>query len=261
MTTESSARPAYFAALPQAGHYAPAEEARGWWRHDSLLGRALVALVGRELGRIQGEPGLVPARLTVDLHGMAPFAPLRIETRTVRQSRRLKLAEATLFVGETEYARASCQFLRPGAPPDHASPLSAPWTAPHPDCLPAGSPRINRLSDVRLIAGDLGTHFPRRCWMRELQDIVAGETPNAWEVLVAQIDFASPWAHSGQQSEYINTDVNCHIHRLPVGEWIGFEATSHEASQGIAVGHCRLHDLEGALGHVSTTAISMKRRH
>lgn len=258
MTAEPTSRSAYFTI--EAGLYNPTEHARGWWRHDSLLGRAIVAAIGRELGRAQGEPELIPARMTIDLHGMAPFAPVRIETRTVRQSRRLKLAEAVLFVGDTEFARASCQFLRPGAPPEHAAPGPAPWSVPHPDALLAGSRRINRLSDVRLIAGDMGSPLPRMCWMRELQDIVLGETPSPWEVIAGQADFGSPWAHSGQQSEYINTDVTTHIHRLPVSEWIGFEATGHEASQGIAVGHCRLHDLRGPIGHVATTAVAMKRR-
>ena len=253
-----SPRPGYF--TDEGDHYAPTDHARGWWRPDSLLGRAVVGLVGREIGRAQGEPGLVPARFTIDLHGMPPFAPLRIETRTLRRSGRLKLAEAVMFSGEGEYARATCLFLKPSTPAEIAAPCPPPWQAPHPDTFPNEPGIVDRYSEMRVIRGEMGSAGPRECWMRERQDVIVGETDDAWTMLSSQMDFGSPWAHAGIEAQHINADVTCQVHRLPVGEWIGFEAIGRESSGGIAVGTCRIHDLEGPLGYISTTAIAMKRR-
>jgi hypothetical protein len=96
--------------------------------------------------------------------------------------------------------------------------------------------------------------------MRERQDVIVGETDDPWTMLSSQMDFGSPWAHAGIEAQHINADVTCQVHRLPVGEWIGFEAIGRESSDGIAVGTCRIHDLEGPLGYISTTAVAMKRR-
>lgn len=240
--------------------FAPNPSARGWWVENSLQGRAIVALLGRTLDREHGEPGLLPARLTVDMHSMAPFAPVRIETREVRSGRRLRLAEAVLLVDGREYARATCQFLRPGEPPDHAAYSPPAWGAPPPEAIPSHPVRETDLSEFKNIAGRMGSPYPRQIWLRERHAIVTGEEPSPWDRLAACADFASPWAHSGDKVGYINTDISTMIHRLPEGEWIGFEATGHEASHGIAVGHCRLHDPRGAFGFATATAAAMQRR-
>jgi hypothetical protein len=74
-------------------------------------------------------------------------------------------------------------------------------------------------------------------------------------------DYVSPYAHASDTGiHYMNTDVTLHLHRPPEGERVGFQSTGHEASQGIAVGHCRLHDLAGPIGFVSCTALANERR-
>src|SRR5271166_7039418 len=55
---------------------------------------------------------------------------------------------------------------------------------------------------------------------------------------------------------YINGDVTVGLSRLPLGEWIGVQADSHWASDGVAVGTATLFDESGAFGSGMTTAIS-----
>jgi hypothetical protein len=69
-------------------------------------------------------------------------------------------------------------------------------------------------------------------------------------------DFASPFAHSGDQGlAWINTDITLYLSRLPVTEWIGFEVVNHQAAMGVAVGECWLHDEVGSIGWACVAAL------
>lgn len=251
-------RKAFFAADGNA--FVPNEVCRGFWQHDSLHGRAMVGLLGREVVRREAREGVIPVRMTVDLFRMAPFAPVTVETRMLRSGGKLGLAEAILLSGGIEYARATCQFLAPTDPPKEDAWSPGPWDAPHPDAIPDAG-RGSHLSEDRMIEGSWGSPWPRRVWTREKCDLIEGEALTAWTRLALAADFASPWAHSVPAGiRYINTDISTSIHRLPVGEWLGFEVTGHDASQGIAVGHCRIHDVEGPIGFITASALAMRRR-
>ena len=54
---------------------------------------------------------------------------------------------------------------------------------------------------------------------------------------------------------YINGDLTVGLSRLPVGEWIGVQADSHWAEDGVAVGTATLFDRRGAFGSGMTTAV------
>ena len=39
-----------------------------------------------------------------------------------------------------------------------------------------------------------------------------------------------------------------YLHRLPVGEWLGFEVASHLSANGLAVGEAKMYDVNGGVG-------------
>ena len=245
----------------QGDSFVPLETARGYWSHNSMHGRAIIGILGQVLDVRHGGAELLPARLTVDMHRLAPFRPLTIETRVLRDGGRLRLAEAAMVIDGTEYARASCQFLRPGVSPDKPRWSGGRWDAPHPDTLPSLPPGKGvNIFEWKNVAGRMGSPLPRQMWMRELHDLIEDVPLSPWARLVAGADFASPWAHGVPYDPgYINTDLTVQIHRLPEGEWIGYETIGHEASSGIAVGQCRLHDVTGPIGFASATALHNPR--
>ncbi|HEY6870833.1 MAG TPA: acyl-CoA thioesterase domain-containing protein [Novosphingobium sp.] len=243
--------------------FMPRELARGYWRHDMLHARPMVGLLGQELERRHGDPELMPARLGVDLFRTPPFGPVTVATRLVHGGGRLRLTEADLIIDGQVCARAQCQFLRVTEPPAGAVWSPPPWDVPPPEALATRTDGEHRqMAELRPIRGDFrGADCARQIWTRECFDIVADQplTPFARVALAA--DFSSAWSNMGERGpEYMNTDVVVHLHRLPRGDWLGFEVTGNEASQGIAVGHCRLHDRAGAIGFVATTALSNERR-
>jgi acyl-CoA thioesterase len=107
----------------------------------------------------------------------------------------------------------------------------------------------------------MGTLGQRRLWMREVRELIGGEplTPFARCALAA--DFASPFANAGEKGlQYINSDATLYLHRLPVSEWIGFEVAGHGATEGVAIGDCRIYDVVGPIGTASVAALAQQRR-
>lgn len=247
--------------LREDDRYLPTEASRGYWTPDSLNGRLVVGLTGFEIERVHGDPDWLPARLTVDMYRLPTMAPIEVTTRVVRAGGRLKLIEADFLSDGQPMARASCQFLRRTAPPQGTYWPTPGWQAPPPEQA-APWPESKGHWDMRAIdGGGVGTPWPRRVWLREIRDLVAGFPLTPFARAAAIADFSSPLANSGEGAiDYINTDVTLYLSRLPIGEWIGAEASFHQNADGIAHGVCWLHDERGPIGSSSTAGIVQTRR-
>jgi hypothetical protein len=238
--------------------FVPTAIAQGTWAEDSLHGRAVVGLLGFEIERRLGEPGFLPARLTVDLYRMPPSAPLEIRTRLLRDGRRIRLAEAEVFAAGVSCARALGLFLRMGDPSVRPVWSRGRGNAPPPSEAPASHQHwtIGGVWDFRPVSGFDGAG-PRSAWMRELREMVGGHPHTPFSRVAAAADVASPFAHAHGNSglDYINSDLTIYLHRLPAGEWVGVEAAEHGAAEGVAAGACFLHDEVGPIGLVACAAL------
>jgi len=183
-------------------------------------------------------------------------------TRVVRGGRRIKVIDGELMSGGKSVGRGTCQFLlrsenAPGvtwSPPD--------WNVPKPDALPEPPPGQfgERMWKMRNIGDPFdGKARTRRAWMSEIRELVAGSPLTPFTRVAVAADFTSPLANRSETGlGYINTDVTVYLHRLPVGEWLGFEAIN-QASDGVAIGESFLYDVEGAIGSVSCAALRQSR--
>jgi hypothetical protein len=243
--------------------YVPQPACRGPWNPNSLHGRVVIGLIGFELERLHGGEEWMPVRLTVDMYRLADFAQITAVTRVVRGGRRIKIVDCELLSGGKSVARGTCQFLlrsenAPGktwSPPD--------WNAPKPEDLP--SPPTGQFGErmwkMRNVSDWFSTNGARRgAWLAEIRELVEGEPLTPFTRVALAADFTSPLANRSENSlGYINTDVNVYLHRLPVGEWIGFEKINHQASDGVAIGECFLYDVDGAIGSASCAALRQER--
>lgn len=243
--------------------YIPGPACRGPWNPNSLHGRVIAGLIGFELERLHGGTEWMPVRLTVDMYRLPDFSPITAATRVVRGGKRLRIVDCELVSGGASVARGTCQFLvrsenAPGvtwSPPD--------WNAAKPDELPPPPQGQfgERMWKMRNITGPFdGSVKQRRAWLSEIRELVEGFPLTPFQRVAVAADFASPLANRSDAGlGYINTDVTVYLHRLPMGEWIGFETANHHATDGIAIGECFLYDLEGAIGTVSTAALRQSR--
>lgn len=227
--------------------------AQAGWYSDGQHGGAVAALLARA---IDGVPTLAPmeiARLTVELFRVVPVTRLRVATRVLREGKRIQAVEASLFdADDLELARAVGLRLRTAdldLPPEARA-------VPH-DRLPPEQiepPDMDRWGlgtpgkvlyhrhavEVREIEAGFARPGPGAMWMRLLRPLVAGEENSPLTRAVIVGDFVNGLSRLTDSREYVfmNADLTIHLHRMPIGEWVGVEATSNwdRGGRGLATG-------------------------
>ncbi|MGE2833363.1 thioesterase family protein [Mycobacterium sp. SMC-4] len=237
--------------------FQPTSYAQSHWGADHLNGPAVVGLAARALERECEDPDFPPTRLTVDLLRAARNAHTTAEVTVVRDGRRIRSAQCDVVQRGTLVARATLvRYRRSTAPP------GALWTnaqsfptPPEPDgtILPyVGSDEVGWTRSPGEHQND-----SRKRFFNDSIDVVAGETNSAFVRAAMVAEATSLVTNLGTGGVgYINGDLTVAFSRLPVDQWIGIQADSHHAADGIAVGTATLFDRLGAFGSGMTTAIA-----
>jgi Thioesterase-like superfamily len=243
--------------------YVPNPVSRGPWSPTSLHARVVAGLLAAEIERAYGEPEFIPARFTIDLYRLPGLGPATVPLRSVREGRRIKVIDAEYVCEGVSFARATCQLLRHAENPAGHVWKPPPWDAPSPAEIEAprdAQAAMGGMWATRPIAGGFGTVGHKRLWMSEVRDLVGGVALTPFVRVAMAADFASPFANAGDAGlAWINTDITLYLHRLPTTDWIGFEVVNHQATRGVAIGECWLHDEAGAIGWASVAALPQAR--
>lgn len=251
-----TARPAHFTPVGEDS-YLPTKYAQSHWGPDHLNGPALVGLAARTLEEKFGLPDFMPARLTVDLFKAARGVPTTTRVTLIRDGRRVRNSECEITQDGVTVVRATLvQYRRSGPPPGQE------W-APEPEFS-----WPDELGGVGLsYMGSDGVgwtkgiaehqHTARKRFINRMIDVVEGHdnTPFVRGAMVAE--GASLVTNMGSAGVgYINGDLTVALARLPVDEWLGVQADSHQAHDGISVGTATMFDHIGAFGSAVVTAVA-----
>jgi len=214
---------------------------------------------------VDAVPTLAPmeiARLTVDIFRAVPTVPLRVTTSVLREGKRIQLVSAHIRAGDVEVAQATAMRLRTAdrPPPKAAQPDPSLLLIPPSEASPVDMERVGvgvrgRLYfhrhgvEMRQAEGKFDQPGPGAVWIRIVTPLVAGEelTPLLRAVISADhgngISSALPtsWV-------FMNADLNVHLLRMPVGEWVGLRSLSWFADLGRGVAHSQLFDAGGGIG-------------
>ncbi len=242
--------------------FVPTDVCRGPWDRNSLHGRVVAGLLAFEIERTLDDPAFIPARLTVDLYRMPPFAPVEVSATVVRSGNRIRIIDAEFRSGDLSIGRASCLLLRRGENPEGNVWSPPPWGAPQPESLPA-QPAGERepMWDSRVIDHGFGAVAQKNTWLRENRLLIEGEPLTPFLRAAVSADFTNPFANSGDQGlQFVNADITLYLHRLPIGEWLGFQVSRHHATEGVALGECTLYDTAGAIGTSTVCGVAQRRR-
>jgi hypothetical protein len=231
------------------------------WTPNTLMGRYLAGLVAWSSEQ-HGDDDLQPARLTVDMFRPATMAPTTLKSTVVRDGRRIKVVDTAVLVDGAVVCRGSTVFLRRSGEPRGATWLPPEWSVAEPDDLELTFARSGWQPewDQRLITPWDSITVHRRTWLRETRPFVEGEplTPLIRAALAA--DNASGQVNGGPLGmAYINADLTLTLARLPEGEWLGLDAISRAAADGVSVGTMDLYDNKGRIGQVTLIAVADER--
>jgi len=248
--------PAHFK-LAEGGAFTPTPFAQSHWGDDHLNGPAVVGLAARALENHCGSEDFMPARFTADLFRAAGNTPTTIDVRVVRDGRRVRSAECDVVQKGRTVARATLlQYRRSSAPPGRqwTAPISFVQPPPPDDQImphvgsdeagwtrsPAGHQNDSRKyfynNGIKVLAGEANSPFVRGVMIAESTSLVTNLGTHG--------------------IGYVNGDLTAAFSRLPVDDWVGIQADSHWASDGIAIGTATLFDHEGAFGSGLVTAVA-----
>jgi hypothetical protein len=258
----ASARSAYF--VPDGDALVPTALARGPWG-QSISGNFIGGVLAHAIERDEGDPELLPARLTVDLLRPAALEPLVIRCRVLRQGRRLKLVDAEVSQSGVVVAKAGALLLRTGdQPPGRV------WTAP--DTMPPAPDADDESAEPMMLwafgresatAGcsmDLSPwqhDGPKFVWLRDRVPRVEGIPITPFTRAAMAGDVASSLTHFGTDGlQYINADYTLTLSRLPEGPDVGLAALTFSGHDGVATGTAALFDRRGQIGSATATTLA-----
>jgi Acyl-CoA thioesterase C-terminal domain/Acyl-CoA thioesterase N-terminal domain len=240
--------------------------AAGPWDSAMQHGSAPAGLV---VWAAEAMPTPVPmriSRVTVDLMRPVPLKPLAIESKVLREGRKIQLCAITLKAEGTTVVAASVLKIKTQAlplPPELAGP---PVQLPGPEASrpePAefsSSPFVNGIS-LRAARGQFGVPGPGAIWYRVDRPLVEGFAVSRAMRAVIAADFCNGTSAALDFREwtFLNADLTVNMVREPVGEWILLDAESWIGPDGAGLAMARLADKSGYFGRVVQSLVIEKR--
>ncbi|OBC08968.1 thioesterase [Mycobacterium sp. 852013-50091_SCH5140682] len=237
--------------------FVPTTFAQSHWGEDHLNGPALVGLAARALESAYGVAEFLPARLTVDLFKAARGVPTTTKVALVRDGRRVRNSECELVQDGVTVAKATLvQYRRSSAPRGEE------WFAAPEFAAPATLDATQRTlmgSDEAGWGGTIADHqnASRKRFINRTISVVDGRPNSPFVRAAMAAEGTSLVTNLGTAGVgYINGDLTVALARLPLDDWIGVQADSHWAADGVAVGASTLFDSAGAFGTGLITAVS-----
>jgi hypothetical protein len=245
---------------------------RGPWDERMMHGGAPSALLAHAIE--QTEPGaaeMVVARLTIEFLGAVPVGPVEVATSLAKPGRRFQVVEATLDAEGRPACLARAIRLRRATLPDAAAlpPRPAGDSAlPSPDTGQRWPQFVTSeaamfypdATEIRVVGGEMGSGHVI-AWIRLRGELLPGVAPSPLARACAAADFANGLSAILPFDEwlFVNTELTVHLHREPVGEWIGLDARTTSDASGVGLASGVLHDEHGRFG-TCAQALFVQRR-
>jgi hypothetical protein len=203
-------------------------------------------------------------RLTIDILGAIPVAPVKVRTWTPRPGARISMTCAELVPVGTErpVARVTAWLLATTDTSDVASdrhpPLTEQESVPHPHAW-LGAPGFLETVSWRTQATPPGASA--EAWLRPLLPLVDDEPVTDVQRLAMVADCANGVGAALDPAEFLfmNTDTTVHLHRVPSGEDFGIRARASIGPDGVGVTTAELFDRHGFVGAVAQTLLVQRR--
>ncbi|MGE0384467.1 MAG: acyl-CoA thioesterase domain-containing protein [Gammaproteobacteria bacterium] len=252
----------------ESGCFMPTDRARGPWNREFLHGGPTGALL-THLVESAREPGLFTTRIAIDLLRPVPVAPLSFDTQVVRDGRRVRYVEVSLYDGQARVARADAvmqSFDAAAAPPVAAADLPASNPAAGWEQVPIG-PWLGRPDDRILYHTGIQCRLlrtpyvgqPAAAWLRVPYALLPGRPLTPIEHAGTLADCANGiglMSRAGPLRGFINGELTIHLVRAPVSDWICMECAGFGEYAGLCTSNVNLYDGAGLFGHVGLAGMA-----
>lgn len=251
-----------------AGRYQAAPATAGPWAPDLQHGgppsALAVAFAEQTVVQETGGADMAAVRLAAEFVRPVPVGELAVRSRLLRAARTAALAEVTI----ADSAARDCLlvrvwFVREADTAAVVPPLGEPVDVPDgPSGLGADFPYGHSL-DWRFVAGRFDAPGPSAAWVRPRTALLEGHEMSALARAVLIADSASGISAelSWQEWTFLNIDLDVHLCRPLVGDWLLMDAVTHLGPHGAAVARSTLSDVYGICGAgLQTLVLAPTRR-
>ena len=242
-------------------------DTRSNWDEAIQHGSPPLALLTKAIEELMAGSGLRVGRLTLDILGAIPVAPVRVRAWVDRPGARISLAVAEMEAQRPDgswrpVARVSAWLLATSDTSDVATdrfpPLVEGEAAEVAHSWEGAPGYLETVSWRRQAALDGGAAV---VWMSPLTTVVGDEETTAVQRLALVVDSANGAgaALDPQQFVFMNTDTAVHLHRLPVGSDFAVRARGSIGPDGVGVTTAEIFDRQGFIGAVAQTLLVQRR--
>jgi acyl-coenzyme A thioesterase PaaI-like protein len=247
----------YFALIDetgQTGRYLAGPATAGPWderlQHGGPPSALAVMAAERAVRDATGRSDLVALRVAADFVGPVPVDEIDTECRVLRTARSAALVETTVSGGGRTCLLARVWFVRMADTSAVAPPLPAAVA------VPEGVPGLDRSFgygaslEWRFVRGRMGLIGPGAAWARPLLPLVAGREMSGLARVALIADSGSGVSAELDWSvwSFLNVDLDIHLARPPVGEWLLMDAVTRLGPHGSALARSTLSDVRGEVG-------------
>jgi hypothetical protein len=240
---------------------------RGPWSVDHQHAGPPAALLGGLLERALG-PGRV-VRITFEILRPVLITDLTAQVAVTRPGAKVALAEGHLADADGPVLLARAWRLRTGDvgvagdAPDLDGPLP-----PRPDEGVAGGffevdwdEGYHRSIETRFNAGSFAELGDAFAWFRLLVPVVAGEEPTPLQRVLVAADSGNGISARFDPREvlFVNTELSVHLREHPADEWVGLDAATRFAGDGVGLATSTIHGTQGPIGR-GAQALIVERR-
>lgn len=243
--------------------YTPSEHALGPWGPTALHGGATAGLMGHALELASDRDDLQFARMTLDMFRPVPLSPLTVESRIVRDGKRIQIIETTVIAAGKEVAKGTGLKLKQTEIelPDGVTLASDTLTDPE------------QLETMSMVGSTNQSNLPPglhyNLQMKRISGFTAKGEGQAWFYMPLEVvkdKPTTPFVHMCMISDFgngtgqiyvknsmgsINADISLHLHRIPTEKWIGFDSKTEMQLNGVGIILTKLYDTKGPIGHIS----------
>lgn len=255
--------------LPADGEFATFESTAGTasnWGPSLQHGSPPLALLTRAIEDVAA-PGMRVGRVTLDILGAVPVAPVRVRAWVERPGSRIALVAAEMLAARPDgefraVARATAWLMATTDTADAVSDRHPPLREGTAVDVPhgwAGAPGFLETVSWRRQHTEPDEAFTS--WLSPLVPLIDDEPTTALQRLAMVVDCANGVGAVLDPNEFVfmNTDTTVHLHRLPRGDDFALRARASIGPDGIGATTAEIFDRDGYVG-TSAQALLVQRR-
>lgn len=240
---------------------------RSNWDREIQHGSPPLALMTKRIEELAAESGMRIGRVSMDILGAIPVAPVRVRAWVDRPGSRISLLSAEMVAArpggpQRAVARASAWLLATSDTSDVATdrfpPLVEGEVHPVPHKWQGATGYLEAISWRRQLGLDNGSPV---AWMSPLLHLVDTEEMTQTQRLALVVDCANGAgaAIDPERFVFMNTDTTVHLHRIPVGNDFALRARGSIGPDGIGVTTAEIFDRQGFTGTCAQTLLVQRR--